>query len=185
MLKRLKIGLLLLILIETACLKPVYNEKSEIYSRLFSFSGKSENGSFHSLRLFLHTDNSKKFLISVLLPTNTLVANAFFDGKRFVVVDYKNKAVYIDSDPPYDLEKLLGLKADMEKFMDFYKRCYLKNRCSGERLGDLRLIINEKREIIGLYKGGNFLLKPLGRVEKGYLKELSLKIPTNYRIVNE
>jgi len=185
MLKRLKIGLIFLILIEAACLKPAYRESGEIYSRLFSFSGKSLTQSFHSLRLFLHTDNSNKFLISVLLPTNSLVANAFFDGESFVVVDYKNKVAYIDSTPPYSLQKLLGLNVDIEKFMDFYKKCYLKKRCNNRKFGSLKLIINERREIIGLYKGGNFLLKPIGKPKKGYLKKLTAEIPANFRVINE
>ncbi len=185
MLKKLKIGLILLLLIKIGCVKPPVEGKSEVYSVLFSFSANIDGKPYHSLRLYIHSDLNKRLSINILLPTNKLIINAFYNGERLIIVDYNNRNAYIDTKKPFDLKKVTGMDVELKPFVDFYNKCYLKKQCDFKQAGEVRFITNSKREIVIVSKRGNILLKPLSGVVKGGVKRLSCTIPEGFKVVYE
>ena len=183
MLKKLKTGLILLLLIETACVKAPVSGKSEIYSTLFSFSAKIENNSYHSLRIYINSDLKRKITMNILLPTNKLVANVFYDGQKLIIVDYRSRIAYIDSKKPFNLKRVTGFNIPVEEFVKFYNKCFLKKECNYKKAGDFKFIVNSKSEIAILGKQGNVLLKPLSGIVKGGVKGLKQTIPEGFKVV--
>ncbi|BBB32589.1 hypothetical protein TTHT_1050 [Thermotomaculum hydrothermale] len=183
MLKKLKTGLILLILISIACVKRPVSSEGNIYSVLFRFSAKVGEKSIHSLRIYINTDTSNKISMSVLLPTNKLIANVFYDKKSLIIVDYNNRTVYIDNKKPFELKKVTGVDIPVNLFFDFFVNCYLKNNCTTGKKDGFRFIVNEKKEIVIIGKQGNVLLKPLSGVVKGGVTKLTVKIPKGFKVI--
>ncbi len=185
MLKKLKTGLILLLLIETACVKAPVSGKSEIYSTLFSFSAKIEDNLYHSLRIYINSDLEKKITMNILLPTNKLVANVFYDGQKLIIVDYRSRIAYIDNKKPFNLKRVTGFNIPVEAFAKFYNNCFLKKECNYKKAGDFKFIVNGKSEITVLGKQGNVLLKPLSGIVKGGVKVLKEVIPEGFKVIYE
>ncbi len=182
MLKKLKKGLILLLLIDIACVKPPVSGKGKVYSVLFSLSARVDGKAYSSLRVYINSDLKNRIGLSVLLPTNKLVANVYYNGERLIVVDYNSKVAYIDNKKKVNLERWMGFKLPLNAFRDFFNNCYLQEKCNYREVGDYRFIVNEKREIVVLGKKGNIFLKPLSKVYKGKIKYLEEKIPDGFEV---
>ena len=183
MLKKLRKGLILLLLIDIACVKPPVSGKGEIYSVLFSFSASVNGKSYSSLRVYINSDLKDKISISVLLPTNKLVANVYYDGERLIVIDYNRKVAYIDNKKKVNLEKWMGFKLPLNAFKDFFNNCYLQKKCNYREVKNYKMIVNAKKEIVILEKKGNVLLKPLSKIVKGKMNYIEKKIPKGFEVM--
>ncbi|GEM_PF-2842482 len=182
MLKWLKRGLILFLLIEFACAKVPDRGQGTLFSAFFRLSGNISGQKIHSLRLFVNTDGEELFSAGILLPTNTLVYSGFFDGKRFIVVDYRRGIAYIDNKKPFNLKRLFGVDIDLRYFTGFFNNCFIKGKCRVNKYGNLRFIVNGKNEIVILGDFGNILLVPMGKIRKGEVKKIAPVIPEGYEV---
>ncbi len=183
MLKKLRIGLALLVLIEVGCVKLPQAGKGEVFSVLFGFSARVGENSYHSLRLYVNSDKNKRLTLNIMLPTNKLIANVFYDGKKLIIVDYKNRIAYIDNKKPFNLKRVIGFDIPVSEFVVFYNRCYLEKGCDFKEVKGIKFIVNGKGEIAIAGKKGNVLLKPLSGVVKGGVASLSPTIPEGFKVV--
>ncbi len=182
MLKKLKTGLILLLLIEVSCLKSPVSGNGNVSSVLFSFSARIEGKYYHSLRLYINSDGNK-MQVNILLPTNKLIANVFYSGSRLIILDYDKRIAYIDNKKPFTLKRVLGFEIPLSEFVKFYNNCYLKKECKIRKGKNMRFIVNKKQEIIITGQKGNILLKPLSGVVKGKVGKFNSFIPDGFKVI--
>ncbi len=185
MLKKLKIGLIVLILFKLACVKIPVSDSGEFYSSLFKMSAKVEGNNVNSLRLYITSDCKDFFAINILLPTNRLVLRANYDGKKLVIVDYGNKIAYIDNKKPFDLKRVMGYSLNIGDFVDFFNRCYLKKQCNKKSADGTKMIVNDVGQIVIMGKFGNILLKPVGKTVKGKIESTEITVPKGFKVIYE
>lgn len=170
--------------------KPVRNMavgvSGSIVSTLFRVEGQVDGQSIHGIRAYLQVDTGGNFMVNLFTAMNSPLSAVFYDGKSLIVVDYRNKAAVLDKSAPFEVGASIPFRLDVPALADFYEHALKEKGAYTQSFSWGKLLQTPNLRIVGLFNDGSrLLLTPLSEPKTRRGTELSLKIPSTYRRIDE
>ena len=151
---------------------------------LFKVEGVVGEESFRGLRAMLQLDESENFVLSLMTAMNQPVAVISHDGQGALLVDYRNRQVFRDTEPPVNFHEILKIDLDLGDLVRLFREFLATETGRYRNCSWGTAIVNDNGVLVGLLNDGSrLLLTPLDEPKRNPAGRLpAVTIPEGYRM---